>query len=116
MAVRFAMLARTQHLHRGQQVLRVSDIGTTRDGLAAGQPLRLADRRNRYQMGYSPPREALNRLQSARLVTVESLRGFRVAPLALAEMQDAVATRGLIETKPLRAAIRPWISLDVGIP
>lgn len=77
-----------------------------RGSLVAGQPLRLADLSNRYEMGFSPLREALNRLQSERLVTVESLRGFRVAPLSLEEMHDAVAARVLIETEALRASIR----------
>ena len=58
-------------------------------------------------MGFSPLREALNRLQAERLVTSESLRGFRVAPLSLAEFEDALAMRLMIETEALRAAIRP---------
>lgn len=76
-----------------------------RGALAPGRPLRLADLSQRYGMGFSPLREALNRLQAERLVTAESLRGFKVAPLSAEELQDAVSLRILIETKALRASI-----------
>ncbi|OZA17314.1 MAG: GntR family transcriptional regulator [Rhodobacterales bacterium 17-64-5] len=76
-----------------------------RGALAAGKPLRLADLKARYGMGFSPLREALNRLQAERLVLAEALRGFRVASLSLAEMQDSIATRIVIETQALRLAI-----------
>ena len=74
--------------------------------LTSGSPLRMAELSSRYDMGFSPLREALNRLQSERLVVAEALRGFKVAPLSLAEMQDAIASRILIEGDALRAAIR----------
>lgn len=77
-----------------------------RGTLASGSPLRMADLSARYDMGFSPLREALNRLQSERLVVAEALRGFKVASMSLAEMQDAIATRILIEGDALRAAIR----------
>ena len=69
-------------------------------------PLRLADLSERYGMGFSPLREALNRLQAERLVTAESLRGFRVAPLSPDELHDAIALRIQIESEALRSAIR----------
>lgn len=77
-----------------------------RGEFAPGRPLRLADLSERYGMGFSPLREALNRLQAERLVTAESLRGFRVAPLSLDELHDAMSVRIQIETEALRAAIR----------
>ena len=73
---------------------------------APGRPLRLADLSRRYEMGFSPLREALNRLQAERLVTAESLRGFRVAPMSYDELNDAVSLRIAIETKALRTSIR----------
>ncbi|HPD91566.1 MAG: FCD domain-containing protein [Rhodobacter sp.] len=76
-----------------------------RGAFAPGSPLRLADLAERYGMGFSPLREALNRLGAERLVTSETLRGFRVAPLSLAEFEDALATRLLIETEALRLSI-----------
>lgn len=69
-------------------------------------PLRLADLSERYGMGFSPLREALNRLQAERLVTAESLRGFRVAPLSPDELHDAISLRIQIESEALRSAIR----------
>lgn len=76
-----------------------------RGAFASGSPLRLAELGERYGMGFSPLREALNRLQAERLVTSESLRGFRVAPLSLAEFEDALAMRLMIEGQALRVAI-----------
>lgn len=77
-----------------------------RGKLAPGAPLRLAELKEAYHMGFSPLREALNRLQAERLVDAVELRGFRVAPWSVEEMQDAIATRTEIEESALRAAIR----------
>ena len=76
-----------------------------RGALAPGQPLRMAPLCDRYGMGMSPLREALNRLQAERLVTCESLKGFRVAPLSPGEFADTTRTRILIETEALRLSI-----------
>ncbi|MEH7830090.1 FCD domain-containing protein [Gemmobacter denitrificans] len=76
-----------------------------RGELPPGKPLRMADLSTRYDMGFSPLREALNRLQAERLVEAVALRGFTVAPLSLAEMEDALRLRILIESEALRSAI-----------
>lgn len=73
--------------------------------LKPGQPLRMAQLSARYDMGFSPLREALNRLQAERLVTSVALKGFTVAPLSMAEMWDATNTRILIEGRALRLSI-----------
>jgi GntR family transcriptional regulator, carbon starvation induced regulator len=73
--------------------------------LTPGGALRLSDLSERYGMGFSPLREALNRLQAERLVTAEALRGFRVAPMSLDELHDAVSLRILVETRALRTSI-----------
>ena len=72
---------------------------------APESPLRLADLSERYGMGFSPLREALNRLQAERLVTAESLRGFRVSAQSLAEFEDALHARLLVETEALHLSI-----------
>jgi GntR family carbon starvation induced transcriptional regulator len=72
---------------------------------APESPLRLADLSERYGMGFSPLREALNRLQAERLVTAESLRGFRVSARSLAEFEDALQARLLVEAEALRLSI-----------
>lgn len=74
--------------------------------LVAGQPLRMADLSHSYDMGFSPLREALSRLQVERLVQAEALRGFKVAPVSISEMQDAINTRILIESDALRLSIQ----------
>lgn len=73
--------------------------------LAPGMPLRMAFLCDRYGMGMSPVREALNRLQAERLVTAISLRGFFVAPLSVEELSDTTDTRILIEGQALQRSI-----------
>ncbi len=73
--------------------------------LAPDVPLRMAFLCERYGMGMSPLREALNRLQAERLVTAIPLRGFLVAPLSAEELADTTATRILIETEALNRSI-----------
>lgn len=73
---------------------------------APGEALRLETLKSRYGLSFSPLREALNRLQSERLVVSLALRGFSVAPYSVSEMRDAVETRILIESEALRLSIR----------
>lgn len=72
----------------------------------AGEPLRLEALRSKYGYSFSPLREALNRLRSERLVELSALRGFRMSPLSLSEMWDAIETRILVECEALRQSIR----------
>jgi len=74
--------------------------------LTPGQPLRMAMLSKRYEMGMSPLREALNRLQSERLVDAVSLKGFTVATLSVQELADTTKARMLIECEALRLSIR----------
>lgn len=73
--------------------------------LIPGQALRMAGLAERYKMGFSPLREALNRLRADRLVVSASLRGFRVSTISVAEMSDTINTRILIEKQALSLAI-----------
>lgn len=72
---------------------------------APGQPLRLGALKDRYDLSFSPIREALTRLAAEKLVVLSSLRGFRVAEISLSEMWDVISTRILIESEALRQAI-----------
>lgn len=72
---------------------------------APSQPLRLELLKQRYGLSFSPLREALNRLQTERLVATAPLRGFSVAPVSIEEMWDATETRILIECEALRRSI-----------
>ncbi|MBD9596884.1 FCD domain-containing protein [Ensifer sp. ENS05] len=71
----------------------------------AGEPLRLEALRAKYGYSFSPLREALNRLRSERLVELSALRGFRMSPLSLDEMWDAIETRIMVECQALRLSI-----------
>lgn len=84
-------------------------VGLKRDilsgELAPGLALRLEFLKQRYQLSFTPLREALNRLHSERLVDSVALKGFRVAPLSLKEMQDSMSVRTLIDCEALRRSI-----------
>lgn len=73
--------------------------------LTPGLALRLEFLKQRYQLSFTPLREALNRLHSERLVDAEALKGFRVAPLSLKEMRDSMSARILIDCEALSRSI-----------
>lgn len=70
-----------------------------------GQQLRMAELSTRYDMGFSPLREALNRLQSEGLTVLAPQRGFSVASLSLEEMWDTINLRILVECEALRLSL-----------
>jgi DNA-binding GntR family transcriptional regulator len=73
--------------------------------LAPGDKLRVEQLRSAYGVGSSTLREALSRLVSELLVTVEGQRGFRVAPVSLADFRAIAEMRKLLETKALAQSI-----------
>lgn len=73
--------------------------------LAPGSKLRFEMLRARYGWGASTLREALTRLVGEALVTAEEQRGFRVAPVSLADFADLTHTRVLVELEALRQSI-----------
>ena len=74
--------------------------------LAPGERLRVEHLKDQYRVGAGTLREALQLLLSDALVTVEGQRGFRVAPISLADLEDVTNLRVLIETEALRRSIR----------
>lgn len=82
--------------------LRQEIIGGT---FAPDEPLRLAQLKDRYGVGFSPLREALTRLSAEGLVIAESMRGFHVAPLSVEDLRDTMDTRIFVETEALRRSI-----------
>jgi DNA-binding GntR family transcriptional regulator len=74
--------------------------------LAPGERLRVEHLKDEYRVGAGTLREALSLLLSDALVTAEGQRGFRVAPISLADLEDVTNTRVLIETEALRLSIR----------
>ncbi len=70
-----------------------------------GEKLSIALLTNRYAIGASPLREALSRLSAEHLVVLEGKRGFTVAPVSVAELDDISACRRLIETEAVSQAV-----------
>lgn len=61
--------------------------------------------KERYDLGIGPLREALSQLVAERLVVAISQRGYRVAPMSLAELHDLYDARAQLEGLILRLAI-----------
>jgi len=74
--------------------------------LVPGERLRVEHLKDQYEVGAGTLREALSLLLSDALVTAEGQRGFRVAPISLADLEDVTNTRVMIETEALRQSIR----------
>ncbi len=69
--------------------------------LAPETRLRINLLQKRYGIGLSPLREALLRLLSEGLVIAEGQRGFMVAPVSLAELQDLSRARACLDIAAL---------------
>lgn len=74
--------------------------------LMPGTRLRSEFLRQRYEVGNSPVREALNRLSVEGLVSREDQKGFRVAAISRSDLQETIETRIKLEEMALREAIR----------
>lgn len=67
--------------------------------------LRMEELKARFDVGFSPIREALSRLAGEGLVRFEANRGFSVAPLSKADLTDIAVARRAIETEALRLSL-----------
>lgn len=74
--------------------------------LAPGEKMRVEHLKAHYQVGAGTLREAITRLVSDALVVAEGQRGFRVAPIALHDLDDLTRLRLHIEIDALRQSIR----------
>lgn len=74
--------------------------------LTPGERLRVEHLKDQYEVGAGTLREALSLLVSDALVTSEGQRGFRVAPISMADLEDVTNTRVMLETEALRQSIR----------
>ncbi|HVJ44283.1 MAG TPA: FCD domain-containing protein [Dongiaceae bacterium] len=70
-----------------------------------GSRLKIQELCNRFEVSLGAVREALSRLTSEGLVVAEPQRGFRAAPISLAELQDLTMVRIEVESLCLRRAI-----------
>lgn len=73
--------------------------------LSPGEKLRVEFMRDRYSVGNSPIREALNRLSSDGLVVREDQKGFHVASVSRTELEELVRTRCWLEEIALRESM-----------
>ncbi|RQZ17201.1 FCD domain-containing protein [Burkholderia sp. Bp9031] len=73
--------------------------------LAPGSKLKIRELADRYQAGVIPLREAVSRLAMSGFVDAEDQRGFRVAPVSRADLEDITSARQRIESEALRDAI-----------
>ena len=73
--------------------------------LSPGVRLRSEFLRQRYQVGNSPVREALNRLSTDGLVVREDQKGFRVSAVSKADMLELAKTRSWVEDIALKQSI-----------
>ncbi|HEX3863983.1 MAG TPA: GntR family transcriptional regulator [Stellaceae bacterium] len=71
-----------------------------------GERLRIEALCERYEVGATPLREALNRLSAEDLVAREEQRGFRVAPVSTGDLEELTKTCCWISELALREAIR----------
>jgi DNA-binding GntR family transcriptional regulator len=73
--------------------------------LAPGQRLKFEELRARYDVGIGSLRETLMQLEADGLVVAESNRGFCVAPVTIADLEDVTELRVDIEKKALAQSI-----------
>jgi DNA-binding GntR family transcriptional regulator len=65
--------------------------------LKPGQRLRFQELQRSYNVGLTPLREALFKLSAEGLVATTSRRGFKVAPMSLAELEEITRLRQMLE-------------------
>ena len=70
-----------------------------------GEKLRVEHLKDQYDVGAGTLREALLLLVTDALVVAQGQRGFRVAPISLADFEDITRTRVLLETEALSQSI-----------
>jgi GntR family transcriptional regulator, carbon starvation induced regulator len=95
----------------GPHTLATSIYARLRDDILRGvfrpgERLRLDALCERYEIGATPLREALNRLSAEELVNREEQRGFRVAPVSLSDLAELTKTLCWISELALRESIK----------
>ena len=74
--------------------------------LKPSERLKITEFQKRFAVGQNPVREALSQLLSLGLVTFEENKGFRIAPVSIAEVHDIHEVFLLIETTALRLSLK----------
>jgi GntR family transcriptional regulator, carbon starvation induced regulator len=96
---------------KGQDTLATSAYSRLRHEIltsvvAPGAKLRIRELCDRYEMSVSPIREALNRVSREGLVIQSEQRGFSVAPLSIADLEELTRTRCWISEIAIRESIK----------
>ncbi len=93
----------------GRSFTEVAYVNIRRDILACrlppGEKIKINDLAKRHDVSVQAAREALSRLTSDGLVIAEAQKGFRVAPISRAHLEDLTSTRIQVELTCLRRAI-----------
>jgi DNA-binding GntR family transcriptional regulator len=93
----------TQNLTQGAYEGLRADLLACR--IRPGSRLKIQELCTRFEVSLGAVREALSRLTSEGLVIAEPQRGFRAAPISLADLQDLTMVRIEVESLCLRRAI-----------
>ncbi|MGE4240537.1 GntR family transcriptional regulator [Ramlibacter sp.] len=104
------MDAATPSAEPGGQTLSSTIASSLRESIASGRippgaKLRLEELRTRFGVSLSPLREALSRLAAEGFVVLEDQRGYKVAPVSVAHLEEVTKLRTLVEGFALREAI-----------
>lgn len=98
-------MAKNRKLTKATQVFLNLQADIIHGRLEEGSRLQMEFLKDRYQVGYSPLREALSRLVSHGLVEMEEQCGFRVPTMSLKDFYDLHLLRRHIDTLALELAI-----------
>jgi DNA-binding GntR family transcriptional regulator len=71
-----------------------------------GQKLKLEELQTRYGFSSSPLREALSKLSQEGLVRADERKGFRVADMSRADLQDITRMRLMLDVQALQSAMQ----------
>ncbi len=88
--------------HKVYDRLRADILSCT---LPPGQEFREGDLAKQFGVSKSPIRDALQRLELEGLVEIEPRRGHRVAPISVADAEDILGLREVLETGALRMIV-----------
>lgn len=91
---------------RAGDVLQRMRLDIINCDLRPGEKLRFESLKTKYAVSFSTLREALSRLAAENLVISEGQRGFIVAPVSIADLNDLTDVRVLIEREALSKSIR----------
>jgi DNA-binding GntR family transcriptional regulator len=100
-----AIVERAQELPLVDQGYRALRGGIIRGEYAPGSRLKIDSLQRSLGLSSSPLREALNRLVAEGLVAMDEWRGFRAAPVSIAELNELTHLRLMLEGDALHRSV-----------